>query len=242
MALMRALPLDQDPELVLRVVRKTLRSTGVSVEELVAGARKREISLADAIEDDRTTIAKLEREIEARKTHIDEVLGELEETEAVRKRLQEAIESESQVGALMPLEEMMRLQAEHAAQASQAPPNIQTSQPSQTPPKPSAAPAPKAVTFPPPLKKSVAPLKPPLLPSRPAKPPETSSTTPPNVAVPVAAKPPATRATSALLESETVDDLTGGEGPPSEPTLRVEVPVKNEKGTAEDVTAKTPSK
>ncbi len=159
MALMRALPLDEEPELVLRVVRKTLRSTGVSVEELVASARKREIALTENIADDRKAIARLEGEIADRKAHIEEVVARLEETEGVRKRLQEAMESESKVGALLPPHELLQLQSEHAAAASRPPP-----------PKPSAAP-PVPRVLPPPLKKSLPPRPPaaPKIGSLPAK-------------------------------------------------------------------------
>jgi hypothetical protein len=209
MALMRALPLDEDPDLVLKVVRKTLRSTGISVEELVASTRKREIDLTDAITSDHESINQLERDIAARRAHIEQLVGQREETESLRKRLQEAIENESKVGMLMPPEEMMRLQAEAAA--SRPPPAssnpipapesspFKSAVPKATPPKVSA----------PPLKKSTIPKPPPALPSKSVKPPPTSSS-----------KEPISLDSVALEEED--------KGPPSEPTVKVALDVTKE--------------
>jgi hypothetical protein len=113
-ALMRELPLDDDPGLVLRVVRKTLRSMGVSVEQLVVSARAREETLGDTIANDRDAIERLEGEIVALRGNIDRVLTELEETRNVRESLQDAIASESKVGLLLPPTELARMQAEAA--------------------------------------------------------------------------------------------------------------------------------
>lgn len=175
-ALMRALPMDEDPELVLRVVRKTLRSTGVSVEEIVASAQTRESTLAASVASDRATIERLEGEIAALKQNIEGSTATLEETRSVRERLQDAIMGESKVGLLLPADEMARLQLEAAARrpvsAGQvtptvaAPPDVKSEEPSgprpQGPslPKPSAPPLPSKPSAPPPLNKvSIAPKK-----------------------------------------------------------------------------------
>lgn len=156
-ALMRALPLDEDPELVLRVVRKTLRSTGVSVEEIIESARQRESSLSNDITEDRAAIEQFERDIADRKAHIEAVAKQLSETTSVRERLQEAVQSESKVGMLMPPEEMKRLQEEAAAARTPSPLSLR--------PKPSMSTAPKP-SAPPVVSKPPAPaLKPPRIPS-----------------------------------------------------------------------------
>jgi hypothetical protein len=206
MALMRALPLDEDPDLVLKVVRKTLRSTGISVEELVASTRKREIDLSDGITSDHDAIAQLERDIVARRAHIEELVAQREEAESLRKRLQEAIENESKVGMIMPPEEMMRLQAEAAAASTPEPPP-KSALPKPTPPKVSVAP---------PLKKSTVPKPPPALPSRSVKPPPTTT---PSSGVASSKEPISLDAVA----------LEPDEGPPSEPTVKVAVDVMKEK-------------
>jgi hypothetical protein len=205
MALMRALPLDEDPDLVLKVVRKTLRSTGVSVEELVASTRKREMDLTDSITRDHDAIAQLERDIVARKAHIEELVAQREETESLRKRLQEAIENESKVGILPP-DEMMRLQMEAAVAAAEP---AKSAFPKPTAPKPST----------PPLKKSTIPKPPPALPSRSVKPPPSST---PSAGVASAKEPISLDAVALELD----------EGPPSEPTVKVALDIDASKSKA----------
>jgi hypothetical protein len=114
-ALMRTLPLDDDADLVLRVVRKTLRSTGVSVEDVVGSANKREADLAESIAQQRAAIEDLERQIVTRKGEVERTVTQLVETRSVRQRLQEAIQNESKVGPLVSPAELARLQAEAAA-------------------------------------------------------------------------------------------------------------------------------
>jgi hypothetical protein len=95
--LMRTLPFDENPELVLRVVRKTLRSTGVSVEEIIDSAKSRESALAASAAKERAAIEQLEQQIAARRTNIEGIDTELGETHGVRERLQQAIEGETKV-------------------------------------------------------------------------------------------------------------------------------------------------
>jgi hypothetical protein len=169
-ALMKKLPLDDEPELVLRVVRKTLRSIGISIEELVASAKQREDGLANGIAAEREMIEGLEREIAERKASIDAKLAEMKETHEVRSQLQDAMASESKVGpVLIAPPEIARLQAE--ALVPKPPAKAQPS-PGTAPPKPSAAP---------PLK-SKSPPRPPPVPPR-------KSTVPPAPKPPEAAKP-----------------------------------------------------
>jgi hypothetical protein len=98
--LMRALPFDDgsNAELVLRVVRKTLQSTGISVPEIVDAAAVRERALAATLDADRAAIAQLEREIAARQASMAGTERELSETRSVRERLEDAIENETQIG------------------------------------------------------------------------------------------------------------------------------------------------
>jgi hypothetical protein len=151
-ALMRKLPLDQEPELVLRVVRKTLQSTGVSLEDVIGGARKREKELAETIAADESAIEKLEREIAERRANIGASTKDLGETRDVRERLQEAAQSESKVGILVPPAEIARIQAEADAKRAAAPPA-----PKSVPPPPPKL----AASVPPKLTPSKAPPLPP---------------------------------------------------------------------------------
>lgn len=142
--LMRALPLDDDPDLVLRVVRKTLRSTGVSVEEIIDSAKKREQELVSSNEADRASITRLEGEIAELRSRIDRVTKQLAETTDVRKRLQEAVQSESKIGPLvMPV--------------GPAAPEPPAPLPLSAAPKPSAPPPPKKPTAPPLVKRPLPP-------------------------------------------------------------------------------------
>lgn len=143
--LMRALPMDDDPSLVLRVVRKTLRSTGVSLEEIVVTAQARETAVIKGIENDRATIEQLELQIATRKANITRLEQDLEETRSVRARIEEALESETKVGAITP-EQMMKIRAEAMPQnqASKPPPLPKPDTPESSAAKPAASiPVPK---------------------------------------------------------------------------------------------------
>jgi len=98
--LMRTLPFDENPDLVLRVVRKTLRSIGVSVEDIIDSASLRETALMADAAKHRGVIEQLEQEIAARRTSIDHIERELAETQGVRQRLEDAVENETKVGPM----------------------------------------------------------------------------------------------------------------------------------------------
>lgn len=110
--LMRSLPVDDNPALVLRVVRKTLRSFGVSIEEIIRAATNRESDLSGAIVQDRAAIEQLERDIAVRKASIDKTTAQLDETRIVRERLQDALQTETKIQTAFPQEEIASLQAE----------------------------------------------------------------------------------------------------------------------------------
>lgn len=195
-ALMKKLPLDDEPELVLRVVRKTLMSIGVSIDEVVSSAKKREDELAGDIGEERRTIEELEREIAQRKKTIDAKLTQMKETHDVRSRLQEALASESKVGPLLVSPaEIARLQAEGAARAAAAaevkadPPKVEPkpepkiepkieAKPTPPPPKVSGSPPAKPSEIP---KPSGAPRPPPIKSRLPPIPPRKASVPPPAV-------------------------------------------------------------
>jgi len=152
--LMRALPIDEDPGLVLRVVRKTLRSTGVSLEEIVVTAKAREEAVVKGIEADRAAIEQLEIQIATRKANIVRLEADLEETRDVRGRIQEALESETQVGEGLNPQDILRIRAEadrakkpdgqaSAAPVPAPPPSTPSAAPRPPPPLPVPAPLPK---------------------------------------------------------------------------------------------------
>jgi hypothetical protein len=139
-ALMRKLPLNEEPELVLRIVRKTLQSTGVSIEEVIRSAKRRESTLSEEIEKDRAAIDQHERDIAELRANIESSSSRLGETRKVRASLQEAVAGESKIDIGVPQAEIARIQAEAAAKKVK-PPDL---------PKPADV-APKANTAPPPL-------------------------------------------------------------------------------------------
>jgi DNA-binding transcriptional MerR regulator len=193
--LMRGLPVGDDAELVLRVVRKTLRSFGVSIEEIVASATKRETTLGATIAQDRAAIEHLEREIAVRKANIDKASAQLDETRQVRERLQDALQTETKVRPALSQEEIASLQAG----AGHAVPGVE--------PKTASVPAPKiagaeivaAATLvraaPPPLPKRSGPPAPrkSTAPGGPTSPPPgaSASTAPPKSAGPAPSNLPA---------------------------------------------------
>jgi hypothetical protein len=141
--LMRTLPFDEDAELVLRVLRKTLRSTGVSVEEVIVSAQNRESALSTSAAKDLAAIEQLEHEIVARRASIARLETELAETRTVRERLEEAIEEETKVVMALPEDEVERLQADAEAAKQVVPPPI-PSFPPMPDKKPESPPAPRS--------------------------------------------------------------------------------------------------
>ena len=86
--LMATLPLEENAELVVRVIRKTLESVGVHVSQLVSEATSREADLLAASEKRRATIAELERRIEDEKREIAVLEAALAETARTREWLE----------------------------------------------------------------------------------------------------------------------------------------------------------
>lgn len=87
MQLMRSLPVDQNLELVIKVVRVTLNSLNVRVEDIVEDATRRQKSIQDTVTALHAQVADLEKQLEARRREIAAHEAELKETTSVKERL-----------------------------------------------------------------------------------------------------------------------------------------------------------
>lgn len=88
--LMRSLPVEENVDLVVRVMKTTLESLKVRIGEIIEDAGKRQDILRRKITDYQMQIAQFEREIDARKHEITRLEEELNETTRVKDRLQAA--------------------------------------------------------------------------------------------------------------------------------------------------------
>jgi hypothetical protein len=88
MRLMRSLPVDENVDLVVRVMKRTLESLDVRVPDIIEDASTRQEALRNGIRERETSIQQLEREIETRRAEIASLEDELAETSTVRERLQ----------------------------------------------------------------------------------------------------------------------------------------------------------
>jgi len=86
--LMRTLPVDENVDLVVRVIKRTLESLDVKVPEIVDDAKKRQDGLRTKIAEYQAAIVQFEREIDARRHEIGRLEDELAETTTVRERLE----------------------------------------------------------------------------------------------------------------------------------------------------------
>jgi hypothetical protein len=85
--LMRTLPVDQNVELVVRVVRHTLESMNVQLSEIIEDAVEKETSLQSRMQVLSGEIAELSKQIDGRKQEIARLEEELHETTTVKDRL-----------------------------------------------------------------------------------------------------------------------------------------------------------
>jgi hypothetical protein len=85
--LMRSLPSDPNAALVVRVVRVTLGAVNVSVEDIVAGALRKEARIKESIADLESGIVDLEGQLGALRRKIAAHQADLKETANVRERL-----------------------------------------------------------------------------------------------------------------------------------------------------------
>jgi hypothetical protein len=86
--LMTTLAVTDREDLVLRVIRRTLESVGVHVDELIAEARSREGDLRTQIGERHRVIAKLEGHIQAERAAISELESDLALTGRTREGLE----------------------------------------------------------------------------------------------------------------------------------------------------------
>jgi hypothetical protein len=86
--LMRALPVDQNPALVVAVIKGTLESLKVKVSDIIQDAARKQKDLEDRVGNLKRAIADFEKEIETRKEEIARLDADHKETTAVRGRLE----------------------------------------------------------------------------------------------------------------------------------------------------------
>ena len=92
-ALMRSLPLDQNGELVIRVVRATLASLNVRLPQIIEDASRKQKVTQERITGIHGQIANLEKQLEGHKREITTLEADLKETTDVKERLQMAEKS-----------------------------------------------------------------------------------------------------------------------------------------------------
>ena len=88
--LMRTLPVDQHPDLVVRVVRATLGSLNVHLPDIIEDATKKQKAVQDRIAAVHAQVADLEKQLEAHRRDISGLEADLKETTSVKERLQMA--------------------------------------------------------------------------------------------------------------------------------------------------------
>jgi hypothetical protein len=86
--LMRSLPVDQNTDLIVQVIRATLASMNVRVQDIIEDARRKEEATEAGIHELHGKVAELERDLEARRQEILGLEADLKETTAVKERLQ----------------------------------------------------------------------------------------------------------------------------------------------------------
>jgi hypothetical protein len=86
--LMRTLPVEQNGELVVRVVRATLASLNVHVPEIIEDANRKQKATQEKIAAEHAQIVDLEKQLEVHRKEIATLEAELKETTTVRDRLQ----------------------------------------------------------------------------------------------------------------------------------------------------------
>jgi hypothetical protein len=94
--LMRHLPVDQNPALVVAVIKGTLESLRVKVSDIIADASRKQKDLEDRVGNLKRAIADFEKEIDTRKEEIARLEADHKETTAVRGRLELAEKAVSQ--------------------------------------------------------------------------------------------------------------------------------------------------
>jgi hypothetical protein len=88
--LMRSLPVDQNPELVVTVIKTTLESLRVKVPDIIADATRKQADLEGRVQTLSKEIADFEREIAQRREEIARLEADHKETSSVKARLEMA--------------------------------------------------------------------------------------------------------------------------------------------------------
>jgi hypothetical protein len=88
--LMRSLPVDQNPELVVTVIKTTLESLRVKVPEIIADASRKQADLEKRVETLTKEITDFEKEIAQRREEIARLEADHKETSSVKARLEMA--------------------------------------------------------------------------------------------------------------------------------------------------------
>jgi hypothetical protein len=86
--LMRALPVDQNVELVVQVIKTTLESLRVRVADIIDDASRKQKEIESRVDNLRRAIADFEKEIDVRKEEIQRLEADHAETSNVKQRLE----------------------------------------------------------------------------------------------------------------------------------------------------------
>jgi chromosome segregation ATPase len=92
--LMRALPVDQNVELVVAVIKGTLESLKVKVSDIIEDASRKEKDLENRVSNLKQQISEFEKEIQQRRDEIGRLEADHAETSSVKGRLQLAERSQ----------------------------------------------------------------------------------------------------------------------------------------------------
>ena len=88
--LLRGLPVDQNANLVIRVVRATLASLDVRLSDIIEDAARKQQTVEEHIAAVRSKIAELENQLETRRHEIAALDADLKETIGVKEQLRQA--------------------------------------------------------------------------------------------------------------------------------------------------------
>ena len=91
--LLRSLPVDQNAELIVRVVRTTLESLNVHLPDIIEDANRKQRATQERIASVHIQIADLEKRLEGHRQELAALDAELKETTTVKERLQMAEKS-----------------------------------------------------------------------------------------------------------------------------------------------------
>src|SRR5262245_57174049 len=91
--LLRGLPVEQNTELVVRVVRATLASLNVHLSDIIEDANKKQKTTQERIASQHAKVAELEKQLAEHRKEIAALEGDLKETTTVKERLQMAEKS-----------------------------------------------------------------------------------------------------------------------------------------------------